>query len=313
MTAPVVTTPNVQLDGLTMLYRVDGGPVPTDSNGVEWLLTKFDGWAGVPAPSAVSTTRINRVNHSGAFRSASYRGPRILSMELHVTAPDVQTLRNVEEQVNSICSDPAQLYPMVVTEGGLTRVVMVELNDAISSAPINWYSTHYAFALAAPDPRKHDNSWQSSIATLGVSSSGGLVLTSPGASYASPGADFGTVGSPSQASVHNFGTATARPFFAVQGPLQAPWQISDIGSGAVINCTRALGATDSMVINCDDFPAQGFPGRSAYLNTSISQRAAILVPFGWPKVLPGATNTYVLRSTSFTAATMTVSLRSVWN
>jgi hypothetical protein len=49
------------------------------------------------------------------------------------------------------------------------------------------------------------------------------------------------------------------------------------------------------------------------LNTSNNQRSAVLVPYGWPRVLPGATSTYALASTSFTAATVTASLRSAWH
>lgn len=306
----ITIKPNVQLDGLTLLYRTDGGPVDLDDQGVEWILTKFDGWVGVPAPRS---SRADRPNHSGSFRSAAYRGPRLMALEFQVTAPDVTTLRSIEERVNSICSDPAQLYPMVVTENNISRQVMVELSDAIVGTPVNWYGTRYSVVLAAPDPRKHDYSWQSSIGNLGTPPSGGLDFTSPGVAFAPSGADFGTPGTPSIMTLHNAGTATARPFFAVQGPLAANWQIVDQNGGYVITCTKALGSTDSMTINCDDFPANGFPGRSAYLNTSNSQRSSILVPYGWPKVLPGATNTYVLRSTSFTAASITASLRSTWN
>lgn len=306
----ITSKPNVTLDGVTALYRTDGGPVDLDDQGIEWILTKFTGWEGAPAPR---TARTDRANHSGSFRAAGYRGPRTMSLEIHVVTPDPATLFSVKERVNAICSDPAQLYPLVVTEGGLTRQAMVELDGAIVATPINWYTTSYTVPIAAPDPRKHDYNWQSVVGNLGTAPSGGLSLASPGASWTTPGADFGTPGTPSYLSLHNAGTATAAPFFAVLGPLAAGWQLVDLSAGYVITCSRALGSTDSMVINCDDFPAQGFPGRSAYLNTSNNQRAAVLVPYGWPRILPGATNVYALRSASFTTGTVTASLRSAWH
>jgi hypothetical protein len=99
----------------------------------------------------------------------------------------------------------------------------------------------------------------------------------------------------------------------VTGPLGAGWQITDVTAGATLTYTKALGATDVLTINTDDFPANGFPGRGVYLNTQNNQRAALLVPNGWPKVLPGASATYTLRSVSFTTATLIVNLRSVWH
>jgi hypothetical protein len=307
----ITTKANVTLDGLTLLYRTEGGPVDLDDAGIEWILTKFVGWSGSPAPR---TQRTDRANHSGSFRAAGYRGPRSYSLEFHYTAPDPVTALSLEDRIAALCSDPAQLYPLVVSENGLTRVTMVELDGAIVITPINWYSRHVAVALAAPDPRRHDNNWQSSIGNLGSPPSGGADFTAPGLAFTpSPGADFGTPGVSSQMTLHNAGTATARPFFAVTGPLPTNWQIIDQTNGYMITCTRALGSTDSMVINCDDFPVQGFPGRSAYLNTSNNQRSAILVPYGWPRIAPAATVTYALRSTSYTAAAITSSLRSAWH
>lgn len=307
----ITTKPNVTIDGLTLIYRSEGGPVDVDDAGVEWILTKFTGWAGTPAPR---TVRTDRPNHAGSFRSAGYRGPKTLALEIHATVPDPAMWVALEDRIMALCSDPAQLYPMVVTEGGLTRVMMVELDGAIVITPINWYSRHIAVNFAAPDPRRHDNAWQSSVGNLGTPPSGGADFTAPGLAFTpSPGADFGTPGTPSSMSLHNAGTATARPFFAVTGPLAANWQIIDQSAGYVITCARALGSTDSMVINCDDFPAQNFPGRSAYLNTSNNQRSAVLVPYGWPRIAPSATNTYALRSTSYTAASITASVRSTWH
>jgi hypothetical protein len=302
--------PNVSLDGLTLLFRVEGGPVDLDSQGVEWLLTKLEGWVGKPAPRVVRT---DRPGHAGSFRSAAYTGSRIMTLEFIATAPDISTIRAAETQVATICSDPAQLYPMVVTENGGSRQVMVELDDAIVSAPRLWNSTIFSVRVAAPDPRKHDVAWQSPIGNLGTPPTGGLDFTAPGAVLTSPGADFGTPGQPSAMTVHNAGTATARPFVVVSGPLAAGWQLADINSGAVLTFTKALAATDTLTINTDEFPAQGFPGRSAYLNVQNNQRPALLVPNGWPRVLPGTTATYNLRSPTYTSASVTVSLRSAWN
>lgn len=307
--------PSVTLDGQQFYYRLNGvfgNPIPVDTAGVEWLLTKFDGWSGRPAPR---TARIDRPGHSGSFRSAAYHGPKIINLEVVATAPDDITMRQAELTVESLCSDPAQLYPIVVDESGLTLTMMVELDDAIQIAPRTWNSSIIGMRLAAPDPRKHDNAWQSPNAGLGTAPTDGADFSSPGLNYASvPGASFGIPGTPADITVHNAGTAIAYPFFAVQGPLSANWQIVDVSNGVTLTFARALGSTDSVAINTDDFPTQGFPGHGVYLNSSNNQRASLLTTAGWPYVLPGQTVTYQLRAPNFSAsALLTVSLRSAWH
>jgi len=316
VTSPIF--PSVTLDGQQFLFRVEGGPLPVDSNGVEWILTKFDGWTGRPAPRTARTARIGR---SGSFRSAAYVNDKIMNLEVVATAPDVASIRAAELAVSALCSDGARLYEMVVDEPTnpgqprLTRSVWVELDDAIQSVPRLWNSTTFSIQLATPDPRKHDHSWQSPIIGLGTAPVGGANFSSPGLNYASvPGADFGTPGIPGTGSVKNSGTATARPFFAVVGPLAANWQIVDQTNGVVLTFTRALASTDTVVINADEFAAQGFPGHGVYLNNSNNQRASLLTPNGWPYVRPGQTVTYSLLSSSFSSvASLTASLRSAWH
>lgn len=308
MTGPIF--PSVTLDGQSWLFRVEGGPLPVDANGVEWILTKFDGWAGKPAPR---TMRTDRQGHAGSFRSAAYTGPRIMNLEIVATAPSVLAMRSAETAMAAVCSDGAKLYEMVVTESGFSRSVFVELDDAILSAPRLWNQTVFSLRLAAPDPRKQDSAWQSPIGSLGIAPTGGADYTGPGLVFSSF-VDFGTPGVPSSVTVHNAGTTVAHPIFAVAGPLSANWQIVDITNGTIITYTKALGPTDIVTINSDDFPTQGFPGHGVYLNTSNNQRSSLLTPGGWPAVLPGQTVTYNLRSTSYSsAASMTVSLRSAWN
>jgi hypothetical protein len=304
-----VTLPSVTLDGQEFLFRVEGGPVPTDDNGVEWILTKFDGWVGKPAPR---TARTGRPGHPGSFRSAAYAGDKIMNLEVIATAPDILTMRNAEIAVSAMCSDPARLYEMVVTESGFSRSVMVELDDAIIINPRLWNSSIFNLRLATPDPRKHDAAWQSPIITLGTPPVGGVTYTS-GVVFSSY-VDFGTPGVPASGSVKNLGTAVAHPIFAVTGPLAANWQIVDVTNGTIITCTKALSAIDTVTINADDFPVQGFPGHGVYLNVSNNQRASLLTPSGWPYVLPNQNVTYNLRSTTFSsAASMTASLRSAWH
>jgi hypothetical protein len=307
--------PSVSLDGQQFYYRLNsvfGSSIPVDSNGVEWLLTKFDGWSGRPAPR---TARTDKPGHSGQFRSSAYHGPKIINLEIVATAPDDLTMRVAETAVEALCSDPARLYPLVVDESGMTRTMMVELDDAIQIAPRTWNSSLIGMRLAAPDPRKHDNAWQSPSVNLGIPPSGGADFSAPGLNYSVvPGVDFGTPGTPAVATVHNSGTAIAYPIFAVQGPLSANWQIYDVTNGVVLTYTKALSATDFVTINTDDFPAQGFPGHGVYLNSTNNQRASLLTTAGWPYVLPGQTVTYNLRAPNYSAAAlMTISLRSAWH
>lgn len=310
MTAP--STPYLTLDGLTLLFRLDGaGPYWVDPAGTEWILTKFDGWSGAPAPR---TMRADRPGHPGSFRSAAYRGTKVLGLEFVATALDQPGMRLVEQQVAAVCSDPARLYDLVVTEGVTSRTVAVELDDAVIITPRTWCSSLFTLRLAAPDPRKHDTGWQSPIGSMGTAPIGGADFSGGGLMFATtPGVDFGTPGSPAPVSVRNAGTAVARPFFAVSGPLPSGWQIVDLTNGTTLTYTRALGPTDVLVINCDEFPVQGFPARGVYLNTSNNQRPALLVSNGWPRVLPGQSVTYNLRAPTFAGGSITASLRSAWH
>lgn len=306
----MTTFPSVTLDGQNWLFRVEGGPLPVDANGVEWILTKFDGWTGKPSPR---TARTDRQGHPGSFRSASYTGPRIMNLEVVATAPSVLAMRAAEAAMAAVCSDGAKLYEMVVAESGFSRSVFVELDDAILSVPRLWNQTVFSLRLAAPDPRKHDSAWQSPIGLLGIAPTGGAAFTSPGLVFSSF-VDFGTPGVPAVVLVTNTGTEVAHPIFAVAGPLAANWQIVDATNGTIITCTKALSSTDTVTINSDDFPAQGFPGHGVYLNVSNNQRSSLLTPGGWPAVMPGQTVTYNLRSVTYSSvASMTVSLRSAWH
>lgn len=310
MTMPVF--PSVTLDGQTFLFRVGGGPLPTDANGVEWILTKFDGWSGRPAPR---TSRVDRQGHIGSFRSTSYTGPKIMSLEVVATALTTDAIRAAELAMEALCSDGARLYEMIVNEGVTSRSIMVELDDAILITPRIWSSSIFSLRLAAPDPRKHDAAWQNPSMGLGTAPVGGADFSAPGLQFATvPGVDFGTPGVPASASVHNAGTDVAYPLFTAFGPLAANWQIVDTTNGTVLTITKALSSTDIYTINADDFPRQGFPGHGVYLNQTNNQRASLLTPGGWPYVLPGQTVTYSLRSSTFSsAASLNVALRSAWH
>lgn len=308
MTFPIF--PTVTLDGQTWLFRVEGGPLPLDANGVEWILTKFDGWGGRPAPR---TARTDRQGHSGSFRSAAYTSPRIMNLEVVATAPSVAAMRAAETAMAAICSDGAKLYEMAVSESGSALSVFIELDDATLTTPRLWNQSVFSLRVAAPDPRKHDSSWQSPIGNLGVAPTGGAAFATPGLVFSSY-VDYGTPGVPSAVTVHNAGTTVAHPLFVVAGPVATNWQIADITNGTIITYTKALGPTDVVTINSDDFVAQGFPGHGVYLNTTNNQRSSLLTPGGWPYVLPGQSVTYNLRSTAYSpAASMTVNLRSAWN
>lgn len=305
----MTTFPTLTLDGLAVLFRVGGGPVTVDANGVEWLLTKFDGWVGPPAPR---TARVDRPAGPGSFRSVAYRSARVISLEFVAIAPDQATIRLVEDQVAAVASDPARLYELVVTEAGVSRSIMVELDDATLSVPRTWCSTDFSVRVAAPDPRKHDANWQSPLANLGVAGTGGADFTAPGASFAAPGLDFGTPGTVSAATVTNGGTASAYPLFTITGPATNP-QVSDALTGVSLQYAGTLATDDVLTINCDEFPTQGYPGHSCYLNSTLNRRANLLIPSEWPSVAPGSSATYSLRATAFTSATVTVSLRSAWH
>lgn len=312
MIAPTTVQSAFLLDGVQLLFRTGGGPVPVDSNGCEWILTKLDGWAGVPKPR---TTRVIKPFGLGAFRSRSYLGPRIISVEFVVGAPDPSTLRLVEQRLGAWCSDGGRLYTLQVSDPPIQPLTsLVELDDQIMTVPRTPMAFMCSAHFAAPDPRKWDAQWQDRTSQFPVPSTApGINFTAPGADYTAPGLDYGPGPTLSTSRVGNYGTASVGPFFRVTGPVAQP-RVTDLVSGWLMTYTGTLLTGDVLTINCDDFPQRGQGSHTCLLNGVTNVWSQVVRSGDWPSIDPQGTASYQLTSTvqGQTGGVLVVSVRSAW-
>lgn len=304
--------PTITVDGVTLLFRVGGvGPLPTDTNGVEWVCTKLEGWAGTPKPRA---NRADRPFGPGAFRSQSFASSRTVAAEFVVTAPDSDTLRQVEQQLGAWCSLGGQLYDLTVNDPPIRPLVArVERDDAVLIAPRNWNSITVATQFEAPDPRKYDQYWIDRTTIVPVPSTGGLDFTSPGLVFTAPGLQFGPPPVVSIAQVANYGTAPVGPFFTISGAVTQP-RVVDLSTGWSMQYTGTMSAGDVLTVNCDEFPARGQGGHTALLNGVTNVWGQVVRSADWPIINPQVVATYQITAAPqiVASATLVVSVRSAW-
>lgn len=307
--APVTTQATVTVDGVQLLMRVFGGPQPVDSEGIEWICTKLEGWHGSPKNK---TQRTDRPYSAGAYRSRAYKDIRTIGVEAKVNAPDEDTIRRVELGLGAWCADGGRLYEFTVTEPPLEPMTaFVELDDAVLISPATRRSIVLSAQFAAPDPRKWASRWMDRTTGMPQPSADGADWTD-GLDFTAPGLDYGVGAVPAIAQVANYGTAPVGPYLAITGPLPAGGQVIDQVSGWSLTYTDALGTGDVLTINCDEVAQRGQPGHSAILNGVTSVWSKVIRSGDWPTIDPQDVATYQINALALTTVTLVASVRSAW-
>ena len=300
----------LSVDWLTA-HRINPGPgVPTDADGVEWVLTDLTGWVGSPGVRSARSAR--PLGRHGSYRGRSSRTERVLGVEVTMTAPDEAMVPGISERAEALCSNSESPYVLTVDDPVIgPRSADVDLDDAVL---VKWRTPEsqiISYQFAAPDPCKH-GPWITYETPLSEPPVGGLDFTSPGLNFTSPGLNFGTPGSPGTVAVPNPGTADASPVLELVGPLPDA-QVICMETGVRANFGQPIEAGHSMWINCDEFPALGLPGLSVLLDAQSDRRRWWMVPQGWPLIPAGGSVTFALRSSSYDpAARLRVVSRSAW-
>jgi hypothetical protein len=282
-----------------------------DAAGCWWIVTSSDGWFGPPKPK---TDRQVRSNAPGSFRSAAYRGERVIVLQGTTKCPSVAARIAALDQLATMATDPGTVYELAVTDQtGRTRTISVELDSKtdVNLAGPRWFDWQLAFGC--PDPIKYDAIWQQPVSGMMSASEGGLDFSGSGLDFVtSSGLDFGTAGTPQAAQVANFGTERTYPLFEITGPSINPI-VTDVSTGEFVTWAGTLKTGDVLTINCAEFPARGFPARSAYFNTFSNRRVQLSVPTNWPSVGPGEVHNFQLSAAGATTSQLTVYLRSAWS
>lgn len=281
MTLPVLYRPAVTPPLAGWALELDGwgaggiGLSPTvDANGTCWWITSVEGWRDRPAMRVASTPR--QADH-GSYDAPSYLDSRIITVG-GVAEATTESLAYLSADIMaSVCSDPAVLYPLVVTEPGRPdRRCNVRLNDATkvgsaygaSSTVFDW-----SLQLRAPDPRRYAATDTVATLTLPIGAGTGLTLpiTVP---FTLP-----TTVAANRATIVNDGTFATRPVVTFYGPVTDP-VIANLTTGRNLAFDLDLLAGETLAVD--------FDARSVILNGTVSRTYAIVPGSAWWELAPGS-------------------------
>lgn len=316
MTAPAVT--------VTVTSFMPGPGLPTweidwlrivhgdcwDSLGRQWTVAKHpDGEKGWNAPAGPRTNRSDRPDGDGSYRSRSYRKERLITLSGSVLCPTPELRERTEIDLANLCSDGGRLYTYRRTTDSFDQIVDVELDDDPLIDMITMLRVDWSFRFAAPDPRKHDYTWQEPRMSPAVDNAPGAGLDDSGGGLPEPLDPGVPPNDPVLAQVANYGTAPTAPVFVLYGP-QPPVSILRDETGERIDYLASIATGEIVQINCDEFTARGVPPRTAMSNFN-GDVTAWVVASEWPTVAPQDVATFrSLGSGSPDSAT--AALRSAW-
>ncbi|MGH4013172.1 MAG: hypothetical protein ACRDSL_04420 [Pseudonocardiaceae bacterium] len=312
MTGPVLNWPTLRLDGRVMQFREHGGPYPTDEAGIEWIVTKLDGWFSSPAPTTAQTPRL--AGH-GSYRSPSRRPGRTIAIEFVATAPTAEAMRLLERQVTAWCSDPDRLYPLEVTEDAMGALTAdVELSDEILTLARTDHSSTFSAQFRAPDPRLY-GPWGTAGCRLFTGGTGGMNMSDPGTNMSDPGADLGDPGEQGATTITSAGTAPAGVVVEIVGPVTEPSvYVSELA--VRLSWAGELAAGQRLYVNTGDHAATPpggptVPARSTLLDGQ-SQDHLLALDGGWP-VLPAGVSRWLFTAGSYDPeAVLMIHARTGW-
>lgn len=292
-----------ELDGI-----VFGGA--TDANGCWWIPSVTDGWHG---GAKTKTLRAAKLYAAGSFRAPSFRGERAIQITGSCLAVSTTARLAGEVALSAICSDPGKLYTLTATnQNGEQRTADVELDGAPQITVKGERRFDFQIILASPDPRKHDAVWQSPQATLGADTAAGLDASGTGLDASGGGLSAGTPTPPASATVGNWGTAPASPLFGIYGQCSSP-TILHVETGASITYNGEVAAGETLLFNCDAFPAMGTPALACLSTVRGNVRPLVTLGTDWPQVDAQASATFKLIAPASNPGTkLVVNLRSAW-
>lgn len=290
-----------------LLFKVDKvvagghftGRVPV-VDGVEYVLTSLSGWFGSPK---TRTSRTDRNGAPGSYRRAAFKDTRSVAATITFTSvdKDPRVARLAERSIAATCSNPYQLYRLVVDDLLGTTCAYVELDGDVEIGfreGLSWSSVA-SMPFVAPDPRRFGLGWSTASSGPLKPEVGGVVAASPGVLAISPGIDAGIAARLASVTVRGVGTAYRLPLvFEIGGPVEDV-SVLDSDSASVLSYGGLL---DGPVwINCDDQPAHDVPGapdiipaHGAILSNGNSARSAITRYGSWPTLGPGGVITFSL-------------------
>ncbi|GLY43540.1 hypothetical protein Amsp01_095630 [Amycolatopsis sp. NBRC 101858] len=250
------------------VYEVDGWAANTiDTDGVEWWVTKEDGWSGGPG---VRLELSDRPQRDGSFDAPSFRSARVITLEGTAIAPDEWVRERAKDRLAAVLADGSALTPLVVAERTVRRTAQVRLSSAIKIVDTTPVSFDWSIQVTAPDPLRYGDPHD---ATCG--------LPRPARGMAFP-VRFPLVfgqGEGGVLALVNSGTATVRPVWTITGPCDQP-VIRNDSTGERMAFSLSLAEGDVLTVDS--------AARTVFLGEA-SRRAALLPRSKWFGLPPGST------------------------
>ncbi|MEU0789154.1 phage tail protein [Amycolatopsis sp. NPDC005961] len=251
------------------VYEVDGWAGNTiDPDGVEWWVTKEDGWSGGPG---VRLELSDRPQRDGSFDAPSFRSARVITLEGTAIAPDGSARERAKDRMAALLADGTRLTPLVVAERTVRRSARVRLSSAIKIVDTTPVSFDWSVQVTAPDPLRYGEDLH--VETCG------LPRPAPGMTFP---VRFPLVfgrGEGGTLALANSGTATVRPVWTITGPCVQP-AIRNDSTGERMAFSLSLAEGDVLTVDS--------AARTVFLGEA-SRRATLLPRSAWFGLPPGST------------------------
>jgi hypothetical protein len=266
-----------------------------DANGVSWMLLSVTGWDGPPTVGQI----VQRSADHGGWPSAQYYGPRLITLDVMISAP-TQAARDVAKQ-QLIQACPVSDMGVFTYNEPVPKLAYVRQNG---SANITFKSSTLAdieatIPLVAPDPRKYSTIPLTETATIPAPVINPLTL-SP--TFTLPAGFPGSVPPVASAiTCVNEGTFETRPTITVTGPISSPSIVNAVTGQAITFTGLNMAASDQLVISTD--------ARQGYLN-SVFYPAD--VTSAWFVLQPGPSQIYLTGDTFEGGAQVSMVWSSAW-
>ncbi|HWO58541.1 MAG TPA: phage tail protein [Umezawaea sp.] len=274
------------------VYAVDGWAGNTvDGDGVEWWVTKEDGWSSGPG---VRLEMSERPQRDGSFDAPSFRSARVVTLEGTAIAPDEDARERAKDRIAAVLADGSGLAELSVRERTVTRRALVRLSAGTKVIDTTPVSFDWSVQLTAPDPLRYGS--EPHQVSCG--------LPKPGAGISFPLAFPLEFGEPADGSLAaaNAGTTVAWPVWTITGPCTQP-VIRNDSTGERLAFSLNLADGDVLVVDT--------AARTVFLGGA-SRRAALLPRSAWFGLPPGNSTISFGAFDNTASARLTVSWRDAW-
>jgi hypothetical protein len=275
------------------VFTVDGwsGNV-LDADGVEWWVTKEDGWSSGPD---VRLSLPNRPQRDGGFDAESFRAVRVITLEGVAIAPDRERRERAKDRIAAVLADGSALAELTVAEHTVARRALVRLSAGTKVVDKGPHTFEFSLQVTAPDPLRHGVD----VHTASCS------LPRPGPGVSFPLGFPVHFGDPAGGSLAltNAGTALAWPVWTITGPCNQP-VIRNDSTGARLAFGLRLLAGDTLTVDV--------AARTVLLGGSASRRSALLPRSTWFGIPPGNTVIGFDALDPADTGTLTATWRDAW-